>query len=1100
MSWSSVCINNNPQYYTDETSGNTGASDYVWGTSTSYTDSGLNCFSQYSYKVKARNAENIETTYGSSASKYPIDCISGCSGTGSQGFCWVGTTCHYTGTGCPSSSTYCSATTSVCCTDSSTIAEGVGCTSGGATGTTYDRDTSEARCTSSASGCAAYGTNYWNIGGEVSATTCCQDDAGEYKIVETFGTGMDGSADSSDACCNAANKCTGDGACKTSASSYDADNDGDTDYCNAGTWVDCNTDSNCPAGSFCSGNDCITCGTEHCLDHPICRDGTSGCCDEDSDCGAYTSCDDSPTSSTRYQCDTCWTLTRGAFDTTQRASGNPAYGDMCYNVDLSSTTDVCLMYNIHDTEDQDTDAKVYIAKAFFSNTVASGNNYWAYYKWHDISSPVSTGMNLIEFEDFECCWSLDDVLVGYKISEVGEIDGSSSTSCCDASTDCVDDYSIGSYGSSGSWGCYNSGVCHDTGSTITGAEYCDSGTWRDRDYSQALCQVSGSGCTAYTWMSPAAKCCGDDGAADDFENAGTGNSCCVNGETVTHNTRDSSNKFLCLDGQVYSCNSAGTFTFDTDNGNCARRSTWYCDGSGTGANTWKAQISNSNTPDDCDGTSDSYYGADEAATNYDQESCIDNRVRRDHGSGVGNQDGSWRCSIAWYGPYIGQCYFSQSDSADDFSTLTIKWDVSDENPDSPSTTGRNRWRIDNDGSGTGSCLPAIGCYYDTGLRNLCNNVDANEGTYGDYWSETFNWNSFTNFPSSETTYYLEIGEEECGSGQIDATEDPNSNEGSCTTTASLCIPPGYQASADTDCCPLGGQTTTYPGKDDDGGNCVKCSGLIQSIGGVGNTKCEQKCGSHASCDEVTPYGLVSASGWCYNSDGCTSWCTSHVVDANTNTNFGDPSDVCGCSATYDGVICDTNFDGAAEGSCVGTACCTGEIVYNGGNYVCGCTATYNGGICDSDPENGLEWDGVCAKDNTGTWDCDIDTVFFDSTHYRQQRSSDGSTDGRACENGLIGNNGFNQEGYGLDDGACDTVGLVAEDCDSDTNAACAGTEPFYNACGARSAYGDSCDTTLTSGVNWVQVGTCLDTGDIEASCDVSDEVVKSGTSYYADCR
>ncbi|MEA2003991.1 MAG: LamG-like jellyroll fold domain-containing protein, partial [archaeon] len=1114
VSWSGVCANNNPQYYVEETSGNAGATNYSWGTVTSYTDDTLDCFSQYSYKVKARNAENIETSYSGTADKYPISCISGCSGTGSQGYCWVSTTCHYTGTGCPSSSTYCSSGITTCCTDSSTIAESVNCTSGGATGATYDRDTSEVRCTSSASGCDAYGTNYWNIGGEIAATTCCQDDPGEYKIVETFGTGMDGSSDSSDACCNADNKCTGDGACKTSTSSYDADNDGDTDYCNAGTWIDCNSDSNCPAGSYCSGNDCITCQAEHCISHPNCRDGII-CCDDDAECGAGRICvsdqlnGEHAQCSYSYQCRAVESLALGNVMTTQYSiqaywdgdsSGNGNCGDHAYSVPNNPDGDLCFRYDSYDadgninalvvTTDHDTDTG--------SSSPASGGDVWAYNYIYNASDTAN--FHQLEIREWDTGFS--NVMYGYYQTEKGSTDGTDSTGCCDSATDCVDDSLKGS--AARQYGCYDSGICHDTGSTETGAEYCDSGIWRDRDYSQAICQVSGSGCTAYTWMTTAVKCCGDDGVADDFENAGAGNSCCVNGETVTHDTRDSSNQFLCLDGEIYSCNSAGTFAFDTDDGSCARRSTWYCDGSGTGANTWKAQISNGQTPDDCDGTSDSYYGADEAATTYDQESCIDNRVKRDHGNGPGSQDGPWRCSLAWYGPYIGQCYFSQSDSADEFSTLTIKWDVSDENPDSPSTTGRNRWRIDNDGSGTGSCTTAIGCYYDTGVRSSgfgwCVNVDANEGTYGDYWSETFNWNSFTNFPSSETTYYLEIGEEECTSDQIDATEDPNSNEGQCTTSTTLCIPPGYQATADTDCCPLGGQTGTYPGKDDDGGNCIKCSGLIQSIGGTGDTKCEQKCGSHASCDEVTPYGLVSASGWCHDSEGCTSWCTSHVVDADTNTNFGDPSDICGCSATYEGFICDNNFDGSAEGSCVDNMCCSDDIVKNGGNYVCGCTATYNGGICDSDPENGLEWDGVCAKDNTGTWDCDIDTVFFDSTHYRQQRSSDGSTDGRACENGLIGNNGFNQEGYGLDDGACDTVGLVAEDCDSDTNPACAGTEPFYNACGARSAYGDSCDTTLTSGVSWTQMGTCLDTGDIEASCDVSDEVVKSGTSYYADCR
>ncbi|MCK5062302.1 MAG: hypothetical protein KAR23_00085, partial [Candidatus Aenigmarchaeota archaeon] len=727
-----------------------------------------------------------------------------------------------------------SATTSVCCTDSSTIAESVGCTSGGATGTTYDRDTSEARCTSSASGCAAYGTNYWNIGGEVSATTCCQDDAGEYKIVETFGTGMDGSADSSDACCNAANKCTGDGACKTSASSYDADNDGDTDYCNAGTWVDCNTDSNCPAGSFCSGNDCITCQAEHCIGHPNCRDGDI-CCDDDAECGADRICvsdqlnQDHAQCSYSYQCRDVESLAFGTLMTTQYSiqaywsgdsSGNGNCGDHAYTVPVNPDGDLCLRYDGYDadghvnalfaTTDHDTSTG--------SSSPASGNDLWIYNYIYNASDTAS--FHQLEIREWDTGFS--NILYGYYQTEKGATDGTDSTGCCDSSTDCVDDSLQGS--ATQQYGCYDSGTCQDTGSTVTAAEYCDSGIWRDRDSSQAICQVSGSGCTAYIWLSPAAKCCGDDGAADDFENAGAGNSCCINGETVIHNAGDSSRKYLCLNGEIYSCNSGGTFAFDTDDGSCARRSAWYCDGSGTRANIWKSQISNGQTPDDCDGTSDSYYGADEAATNYDQESCIDNRVRRDHGNGVGNQDGPWRCSIGWYGPYIGQCYLSQTGASDNFQTIKVSWDMADETPQSASFVGGYRWRVDNDGAGTGSCTPTIGCYYDSGCINAQQSVDSNEGTYGDYFNATdLNWGSFTNAPTQETTYYLEIGVEESYPGDIDATEDPNSNEGSCTTTASLCIPPGYQATADTDCCPLGSQTTTYPGKDDDGGNCVKCS-------------------------------------------------------------------------------------------------------------------------------------------------------------------------------------------------------------------------------------------------------------------------------------
>jgi len=109
------------------------------------------------------------------------------------------------------------------------------------------------------------------------------------------------------------------------------------------------------------------------------------------------------------------------------------------------------------------------------------------------------------------------------------------------------------------------------------------------------------------------------------------------------------------------------------------------------------------------------------------------------GSGVANQDKGYNCTGAtWYGPYIGECYLTQSED-----TLTIRWDVADETPDSYSTSGHHRWGIDDDGTTLGGAY-----YYDTGLRNWCNNTDANEGTYGDYYETTMTWDEFHNSSNS----------------------------------------------------------------------------------------------------------------------------------------------------------------------------------------------------------------------------------------------------------------------------------------------------------------------------------------------------------------
>jgi len=113
---------------------------------------------------------------------------------------------------------------------------------------------------SSQEDCNCYkGAGYWALGGDVN--TCCQDDANENKTSRIASATMDNgyATNSSDiACCNAHAKCVDDNACYANASvSQDADSDSDNDYCNAGTWYDCNADAQCGSGYYCSANDCL---------------------------------------------------------------------------------------------------------------------------------------------------------------------------------------------------------------------------------------------------------------------------------------------------------------------------------------------------------------------------------------------------------------------------------------------------------------------------------------------------------------------------------------------------------------------------------------------------------------------------------------------------------------------------------------------------------------------------------------------------------------------------------------------------------------------------------------------------------------------------
>ncbi|NTV23746.1 MAG: hypothetical protein HGA85_05225, partial [Nanoarchaeota archaeon] len=185
---------------------------------------------------------------------------------------WTGTTCFYgditcadgSGANGTSSTTLCTAGTSQCCPTDATRAEGVACSDGSASGTSYDRDTSQARCEDSTStGCTKFN---WSIGGETAGSACCGDDGGtENDLLSVFHVSMAGSSDGSDACCVASTDCVDNSLCTDTGNvTVDADANGDNDYCNSGTWYDCNTAAECPAGYSCVSNDCVDLGKPSC--------------------------------------------------------------------------------------------------------------------------------------------------------------------------------------------------------------------------------------------------------------------------------------------------------------------------------------------------------------------------------------------------------------------------------------------------------------------------------------------------------------------------------------------------------------------------------------------------------------------------------------------------------------------------------------------------------------------------------------------------------------------------------------------------------------------------------------------------------------------
>ena len=158
----------------------------------------------------------------------------------------------------------------------------------------------------------------------------------------------------------------------------------------------------------------------------------------------------------------------------------------------------------------------------------------------------------------------DDLANGYC--------GADRLACCNSAIDCVDH----------NGNCTNSGACYIFGSGNK-KSYCDSGGWTDPDRASQYCTAAGCG---YAWMATANQCCGDD-PGEDFEQAGSGNSCCYNGSALASGAAQGS--VLCHDGQLYDCNGEAI----DDSGlaehkaTCAKVGNAYC----TSANTWSAGMS-----------------------------------------------------------------------------------------------------------------------------------------------------------------------------------------------------------------------------------------------------------------------------------------------------------------------------------------------------------------------------------------------------------------------------------------------------------------------------------------------------------------------------
>ena len=279
------------------------------------------------------------------------------------------------------------------------------------------------------------------------------------------------------------------------------------------TLYECCADTDCAAGNYCSSHVCTPCTAAQCSTIANCRNGTGGCCDADSDCnaGLLQYCDDGDNSGRPYICETAISLARGTSTGASQISTGTVK-DIGWYANFTSTTDACVRYDTYDVEDS-SQFDIRAAWTKVVDAAGGGNELWLNYMWYDLSGQItSTGNQVVEFDAETCCHTYRNVTLGWIRPETGAVDGASSTSCCDAATDCVDDYVA-----NGSLGCYDTNSWRDTGGGHgADTEQCRGGVWYTPDQDQTTCTNGGNYWFAAVSGGSYNPCCGDDGGSDDF--------------------------------------------------------------------------------------------------------------------------------------------------------------------------------------------------------------------------------------------------------------------------------------------------------------------------------------------------------------------------------------------------------------------------------------------------------------------------------------------------------------------------------------------------------------------------------------------------------
>ncbi|MCK4626144.1 MAG: hypothetical protein KAV00_12580, partial [Phycisphaerae bacterium] len=387
-----------------------------------------------------------------------------------------------------------------------------------------DRDTSQAACIDTGTGCTVH---EWNTGG----SQCCGDDGATTEDWD------DGNYNGATQCCLNGDLENNNTVTNSNYYCYDDGAGADIYRCNGtDTTGDVDTES----------SDCIHVGLKYCdLDNNEWIDSIpAGCtgCTYGTDCGSglcidgscQSSCSSSyngnqcSNGSTAYTADGICTLNSTGWSCDKVKS---AYNGTYYLYDCSHTSS--------DYGDQcDSDS---LSGGYVIDGVCGGTSHNTCYT--DYASDATSSISASSVFGTTTTVCNDPVEDGDYCDDVSDGSFVPGTQRCDANDSYCDACDAGNIGDDGNCevSCGAAATCDEYGTlTCPTDSYICTATcaYTDRDTLESYCTDS-TGCNAYTWNPGASQCCGDDGATTEDWDDGDYNGatqCCLNGTLQNNNT------------------------------------------------------------------------------------------------------------------------------------------------------------------------------------------------------------------------------------------------------------------------------------------------------------------------------------------------------------------------------------------------------------------------------------------------------------------------------------------------------------------------------------------------------------------------------------